>query len=88
MKFERMLLDTSTTLGFYLKTDIWTARGGKFSFIIAKNEIGYTASYKDAESTFPQSSQFLKNTGGTEVFRTLHQAETACRRKLRELKKN
>lgn len=88
MEFKRLKVDSKTLIGFDLKIDLWEASAGKFSFIISKNEIGYSASYKDLEYEGAQSSNFLKNTGGTEIFRTLHQAETACRLKLRELRKH
>lgn len=87
MEFKREFLDIEEIPGFSLKTNIWTATAGKYTFIIVKSKVGYTATYKKMQYEGEQST-YLTNTGGTPIFRTLGQAETACRTEFRKLQKN
>lgn len=88
MEFKREFLDIEEIPGFSLKTNIWTATAGKYTFIIVKSKVGYTATYRRMQYEGERNNIYLTNTGGTPIFKTLGQAETACRREFRKLQKN
>lgn len=79
MKFKDM--------GSVMGTTFYGAVVGKYSFVIAANEIGYSASYKDREFTGGQSSYYIEDSLRT-PFMSKKEAEEACKKKLKELRKH
>lgn len=78
MKFEPT---TRPDIGFDLHTRTWGYLGGRYSFVICllDEESFYTASWMDT-SVSPTHSVRIEG-----KYKTLQQAESACRRVLKEL---
>lgn len=87
MQFKRMVLEVDNFPGSHIFVDIWTATKGDYSFIIAKDEEGYTASYKDNAYEGPQVSNYIMN-GDSKDWKTFKDAVHACGKRWQELRRS
>lgn len=74
-----------------LDIKLYGATVGKYSFLIGQGPDGFTASYKDREYMGPQSSSYINNGEHSSLvspFKSLKEAEAACKAKRKELRKN
>lgn len=67
-----------------LGLSMWGAADTVYQFVISRDEEGYRASYKDSSRVDKMRAIFIEDSD-TVPFKSLQQAEAACRRQLKRL---